>query len=369
MTGERHSGSPRRGRGLLLVALGILVAAVAGSGLTWATAGTGTDSATTSLSGCPQVILYFSRGSGQEVGGAGVGLASPGIDLYKALKARYGAGNVGAVANGYPAVAIRRRVLGKMLPDPRAIARYGKSVASGVRSARRNILDLLRLCPHSYLLVGGYSQGAQVTRAVLAKLNDRAQKRIGAVVLFGDPYFDPSEATVTDFPSIARKRRGILLQRPRAKAPQIDAAYTGRTFSWCHPGDFICQGPRGARKGQHGNYGNDVNAVLRKAAGPLGRLGVKPPTTVYRYTVAGTCTVGVCGLAEWAGPGTSFEAVGAAYEGQQVDITCQALGAAVSGSNRKTSSIWDKLSSGAFIPDYYVNTPGIGVRSPPIPPC
>jgi hypothetical protein len=296
-------------------------------------------------------------------------LDSPGIELYQALRERYGTGSVGEVANGYPAVAVRFRALGRKFPDPRAITRYGKSVANGVRSARRNIADVLGLCPQSYVLLGGYSQGAQVTRAVLAELGNRERKRVAAIVLFGDPYFDPHEKDVTRFPGGERERRGILLRRPGAKAAPIDPVYKGRVFSWCHPADIICEGLRGARSGQHGNYDRDVAATLREIAIPLARLGVKPAVRVHRYAVAGTCTVGVCALAEWSGAGTSFRRVGAVYEGQQVEVACQTFGEPVTGANGGTSAIWDQLSNGAFIPDYYVSTPGVGAPSPSISPC
>ncbi len=344
---------------------------IAGSGLSWAIAGTEADPnpATAPHQNCPKIILYFSRGSGQTVGGSGLGLATPGVDLYLALKEEYGKSGVAAVANGYPAVAIK--------PSPRTVTRYKRSVADGVRSARRNIADLHRLCPRSYFLLSGYSQGAQVTRQALAKLSGPDLEHIAAVVFFGDPYFDPRQGKVTYFPakqrnwrgvSIERKRHGILLKYPTAKAPPINPAYAGPVFSWCHPRDFVCQGPP-FRRGRHGHYEDDVDAVLKRIARPLARLGIEPPPTVHRYTVAGTCTVGVCGLAEWAGPGTSFEPVGSAHEGEPVDIVCQAEGARVGGSNHRTSSIWDQLSNGAFIPDYYVDTPGVGVFSPHIPAC
>jgi hypothetical protein len=50
--------------------------------------------------------------------------------------------------------------------------------------------------------------------------------------------------------------------------------------------------------------------------------------------------------------------------GNKVDVRCQDTGDAVEGSQ-----VWDQLTSGGWIPDYYVDTPNIGDFSYPIPLC
>lgn len=342
----------------------VLVVAVLGVGMPWAVASTDGGSTAIASAGCPKVILYFSRGSGQEAGSN-----SPGNELFQALRDRYGAHEVGEMENGYPAVPVTFEVFGRKVPNLR-LKHYLRSVRGGVTSARLNIADLLRLCRQSYLVLGGYSQGAQVTRGALAKLTGREREWVAAVVLFGDPLFDSREKKViTYFPGGRRQRHGILARRKYPKAIPVEPAYAGRAFSWCHWRDFVCQGIGPIRKGQHGSYASDVPAALHQIGLRLTRLGIGLPVTSYRHLVVGTCSPGPCALATWSGPGTSSKQIGAVDEGRQVDVTCQAVGEVVTGANGRASDIWDQLSDGAFVTDFYIDTPGVGTLSPPIPSC
>jgi surface antigen len=95
-----------------------------------------------------------------------------------------------------------------------------------------------------------------------------------------------------------------------------------------------------------------------------------PPPTYYVHHVVGTCADGACGLHERTGPGyTSYGSVGVVYDGQEIDIACQTMGETVTGGSRASSAVWDRLSNGSFVSDYYTDTPNVGVFSPPIPPC
>ena len=175
----RHRGAsfdgPRmmRSTGWIFAAfVGFAAAAVAGIGLAWGAIGAGSAPATTGSGGCSPVILYFSRGSGQPPEGDERGLGTVGFALYQALRAKYGQA-VGAVANGYTAISVPAAL------NPFSGGSYGSSVANGVQSAERNIADVSELCPRSYLIIGGFSQGAQVTRDVLAQLTGAEKQRIG----------------------------------------------------------------------------------------------------------------------------------------------------------------------------------------------
>jgi LasA protease len=96
---------------------------------------------------------------------------------------------------------------------------------------------------------------------------------------------------------------------------------------------------------------------------------VKP--TVYVHHVYGTCADGACGLKERAGPGYSaYAQTGFLAEGAETDIVCQTHGELVTPNHGTGSTVWDKLTNGAYITDVYVDTPGIGgAFSPPIPQC
>jgi len=96
------------------------------------------------------------------------------------------------------------------------------------------------------------------------------------------------------------------------------------------------------------------------------------PTTTpsyYIYQVTGTCRDGACGLTLRAGPGYSgYASLGSLPEGANADVVCQAMGETVS-NGYASSAVWDKLTSGAWVSDFYLNTPNIGTWSPPIPQC
>lgn len=93
-----------------------------------------------------------------------------------------------------------------------------------------------------------------------------------------------------------------------------------------------------------------------------------PPPAYYVHHVFGTCADGLCGVNVRSGPGyTSYPKVGGLYDGWEADIVCQTLGETVSGGPG-TSSVWDRLTSGGYVTDVYIDTPSNGF-SPPIPQC
>lgn len=90
----------------------------------------------------------------------------------------------------------------------------------------------------------------------------------------------------------------------------------------------------------------------------------------YPYYVVSTCQEGHCGLNLRSGPGhTEYPITGTIFDGEEIDIVCQAHGENFTGATGISSDIWDKLLSGDWASDYYVDTPQIGIFSPPIPRC
>lgn len=352
--------------------------------------------------GCPKVVLYFSRGSGQKAAGDindPRGLERPGRQLYDVLVRRYGPAAVGSMSNGYPAVDIgfydrgirsarAAGIIGRVRSVVGVLADRGKtglrtyeaSVVDGIRSAFRNITDLVRLCPKSELVVGGYSQGAQVTRGALVRLGPAERDRVAAVVLFGDPLFkhDEPNVTVVADERIALppdpKRRGIGRVLPVGGANPVADDYARRVFSWCHGRDLVCQGLGGFKA--HGTYADETESAGARIAARLRARGAVPASAPVdsgpagTYHVAGACAPGPCTLATWSGPGTTrFKRVDVVSEHQQLDIACQTIGESVTGANRRSSAIWDRLTDGSFISDFYVDTPNINEFSPPLPRC
>jgi len=69
-------------------------------------------------------------------------------------------------------------------------------------------------------------------------------------------------------------------------------------------------------------------------------------------------------LNERSTPSTSATITGALPGDSTVYITCQTTGTNVGGTD-----IWDQLSTGSYVSDYWVNTPNFNAASPPIPHC
>ena len=96
-----------------------------------------------------------------------------------------------------------------------------------------------------------------------------------------------------------------------------------------------------------------------------------PPAqpAVFVHHVSGTCRDGACGLKVRTGPGySSYAQVGTIPEGGQADVVCQARGERV-GNSYASSGVWDRLTSGNWVADFYIDTPNIDQWSPPIPQC
>ena len=88
---------------------------------------------------------------------------------------------------------------------------------------------------------------------------------------------------------------------------------------------------------------------------------VSMPESQYRYDVHGTRTGS---LDERAAPSSTSAVQHVLPEGNTLYLTCQATGSDVNGSE-----VWDKLTNGGWVPDYYVDTPDVGTFSYPVPPC
>lgn len=75
--------------------------------------------------------------------------------------------------------------------------------------------------------------------------------------------------------------------------------------------------------------------------------------------------VGSAGLYERSGPGTNYSQIGWLANGATIMIACQIKSdSAVNGS-----AVWDLLTDGKFITDYYTDTPVVGDYSPGIGHC
>ncbi|HEY5195473.1 MAG TPA: hypothetical protein VIJ51_00440 [Solirubrobacteraceae bacterium] len=128
---------------------------------------------------------------------------------------------------------------------------------------------------------------------------------------------------------------------------------------------------------QAASYGLQVNIwrtgqvtpVVTDPPPPVSTPTPTPTPTVFVHHVYGTCRDGACGLKVRTGPGfTSFAQVGVIPEGGEADVVCQARGERV-GNSSASSGVWDRLTSGSWVADFYIDTPNIDQWSPPIPQC
>ena len=82
-------------------------------------------------------------------------------------------------------------------------------------------------------------------------------------------------------------------------------------------------------------------------------------TVAYGYTVTSTST-----LNARTGPSASSPVTASYLPGSTVQALCQAYGSKVGSTN-----VWDKLSTGGYVTDYYLSTPSKTGYSAPLPGC
>jgi uncharacterized protein YraI len=89
------------------------------------------------------------------------------------------------------------------------------------------------------------------------------------------------------------------------------------------------------------------------------RVDAPVATVGYSYRVTSSTT-----LNARSGPSTSYPVVRAYQPGSTLTVVCQAPGSAVG-----TTSVWDKLTDGSYVTDYFVSTPSSSGYSAPLPRC
>jgi len=87
-----------------------------------------------------------------------------------------------------------------------------------------------------------------------------------------------------------------------------------------------------------------------------------PVASATTYQVTGT---GGAGVNARSAPSTSASIVGHYADGAGINITCQTNGSVVNG----VSWVWDKLSGGTYVSDYYTTTPTLDNFSTNLPNC
>jgi Cutinase/Ig-like domain from next to BRCA1 gene len=224
---------------------------------------------TNNLAGCPRVAIEGFRGSGEAFDDGTLGLGGSVLALYQQLAApgRLGSGGVGSSAASYPAVpwAIGLNRLDLWLAAANNAYRniflnnYPDSVATGENDGASDITHLAVRCPGTKLVVAGFSQGAEVARRVLARLNPSAGTHVAAAVLMGDPTFIPGEPGVVRVGG-SQNGRGISWALYGSTITPIQSRYAGKVITACHDNDLVCRGASAGSLTGH-NYAPDAGAL------------------------------------------------------------------------------------------------------------
>ncbi|RKF76716.1 Cutinase [Golovinomyces cichoracearum] len=141
--------------------------------------------------GCRPFTMIFAKGTG-EGGNVGDG-SSPGPALIKEMRKSLGAENI-------------------------AVQGIDFFVGGDIEGSERylNVTnDAANRCPDTKIIIGGYSQGAQLTHNAAKKFSPATMSKVVAAAVFGDPdYLQP-----------------------------IGNMNNASIFSVCHSGDIICHSP------------------------------------------------------------------------------------------------------------------------------
>lgn len=86
-----------------------------------------------------------------------------------------------------------------------------------------------------------------------------------------------------------------------------------------------------------------------------------------KYHVYGTCASGECGLNERSKPTVDSRPLGQLRDGEEVSVICQTIGTEVPNPQGGSSVVWDRLGTGRYVTDVYVDTPPAGVTIPACP--
>lgn len=160
---------------------------------------------------CKRVTVLFAKGTG-EGGNVGDG-SSPGPPWFAELRKSMGEENVAVQGVPYSA-----NVIGFLRGgDP-----------EGTEKLLNFTNEAVGKCPNSKIIIGGYSQGAQLVHNAAKKFSNDSTSKIHAVVLFGDPDLNQTVGAI----------------------PSSDI------LTICHDGDIICQGLGTVEP--HLTYGDDA---------------------------------------------------------------------------------------------------------------
>jgi cutinase len=137
---------------------------------------------------CDDVIIIFARGTYGAPNYAPDPLVRCDVDLVVIGSGNIGTGIGPAFVDAVSAAEPGRVIVQGVLPYPALVSGYlagGSEIGADSMAALTS--RAASQCPSARIVLGGYSQGAQVTHKAAARLNSALFPRIAGIVLFGDP--------------------------------------------------------------------------------------------------------------------------------------------------------------------------------------
>jgi Cutinase/PKD domain len=208
---------------------------------------------------CPPYEVIGARGSGQndpDLLKQTQDMGPEVHDFYVSLRVLIGSGTVKGYGVHYPAVNV-------VSPTGlAALLHLGGGYTDSVRAGANDVLARIkarhaRCGDHTRFVLAGYSQGAQVMGDVLKHAG--ILKRVAAVALFGDPYFNADSWSARG--GFDSSEYGVFGPRP-----EWPSSLYGRVFSYCHWHDIICN-----ESVRHHVWGTDLDVYVRSTDHLLAR--------------------------------------------------------------------------------------------------
>jgi hypothetical protein len=173
---------------------------------------------------CPPLKFFGVRGSGETAGdhdGFGRTISS--------MKDRLAAKVPGlsAEALDYPAIPVD-------MVHPTYPANYVDSVWDGKNRLLDHVGKFISACPTSYVVLAGYSQGAEVVQTAYLEMADSTKKHVASVDFFGNPLFNPKQPSI-NIGNFNPKLAGIFFIDEK-----ITSKWAPRVSSYCIAGDPVC---------------------------------------------------------------------------------------------------------------------------------
>lgn len=115
---------------------------------------------------------------------------------------------------------------------------YDTSINAGKYALHAEIADSFDLCPHTPIILLGWSQGAQIDEQVFLTLPGSWQKKI-ILDMFGNPVFDGADSAVNRG-SYNPHENGVATVTNKANLVKFQPQQDANVHSYCIHGDPVC---------------------------------------------------------------------------------------------------------------------------------